>query len=773
MRRGCSIFSGLFVSLCMPVVSCISEDMCTSSCLSDKVTFRIDDLQCLTRSSLAADECEVKSIKIFAYSDGVLDAEGYFTSFEDMSLRLEIGKTYDFYALANMGDVKFPLIESQVGDFAYSLPVRTGLSESFPMSWYSVGRNVGTGSSVSVSLSRLVAKITLDVDCGNTGLSVKSVALMQAPVKVRPFAPSGSKAFDGEVSSGDYSSAADIKSLNDGGLACFYMLENMQGTLLPGNEDPMLKVPERLYEKADVCTYLEVRCDFDNVSAREGSVTYKMYLGKDNVSNFDVGRNQVLSLSLKLTGDGIGIRDSWKVVSDYIQHVTSLRLDRYRMDMYAGDDFRIHATVLPVDAGDKSVLWKSDNTDVAVVDSEGLVHAVGQGSCVVTATSADRPDVFAECQVSVLEPYVVSLKFSDNEVSAILGADGQEKDSYFNVTATYSDGSRAVVTNKCSYSSGSASARVDYPGVVTHVAEGEAVITAELDGVKTHMTAYTENLAAIGVELQADRVVLSLGESYVIRYRVLYNDGSVGGWIAYGLLGGYGFSADGWSCSDPSVAEVSSYGVIKPCAKGLAEVSVSVQGTDGNVYAACASVEVTDAYVTEVRVEMSPMFYAGSSGPMLIGVYSDGSESPLKADSWSVSSPFVKYSESGGITISDEDALMSGATLCSFTARYGDLTASAVSVYGKWVIEAELQKEYAPGLEQYVLRMCLVYADRTREYVDFEYELSTGGEYWTSLSFADRSGVLVDWIWPYVKARTALAYYDYSGNVHLWTAELK
>ena len=71
-----------------------------------------------------------------------------------------------------------------------------------------------------------------------------------------------------------------------------------------------------------------------------------------------------------------------------------------------------------------------------------------------------------------------------------------------------------------------------------------------------------------------------------------------------------------------------------------------------------------------------------------------------------------------------------------------------------------------------MLRMCLVYADRTKEYVDFEYELSTGGEYWTTSSFADRSGVLVDWIWPYVRARTALAYYDYSGSVRVWTAEL-
>lgn len=767
------MFAGLLVSLCIPVVSCVSEEAGSDVYPSDEVTFFLDEMQGLTKSSLAADECKVKSLKIFAYCDGILDAEGYFTSFADMSMRLEMGRTYDFYALSNMGNMDVPFLESEVGNLAYSLSGATGFSDAFPMSWCLKGMNVTPGSSFNISLSRLVAKITLDVDCGNTGLHVSSVALRQAPVKIRPFAVPGSRALEGEVSYGDHSSDSDVRSLNEGGVACFYMLENMQGTLLPGNIDPMQKVPGRLPAKADVCTFIEVECAFDEGDDREGSVSYRMYLGKDNVSNFDVARNQILSLSLKLTDGGIGIRDSWKVISDYIQHVTSLRLDRYRMDMYAGDEARLMAEVLPSDAGDKSVSWVSDNTDVAVVDPDGLVHAVGKGTCIVRAVSADRPDVSAECVVNVMEPYVVSLEFSKKEVSVILGADGRERDSYFNVVAEYSDGSSAVVTTQCSYSCGSSSARVDHPGVVTHVSEGETVIVAELGGVKAFMTAYTENLAAVGVELQADNVVLSLGETFVMRYRIRYNDGSVSGWIAYGYLSGYGFSADGWTCSELSVADVNQYGVVSPRAKGLAEVSVSVCGPDGTIYTASASVEVTDAYVTDVRAEMSPMFYSGASGPVLIGVYSDGSESPLKADSWSVSSPYVKYSESGGIVISDEDALMPGATICGFTARYGDFTASVSSIYGKWVLDAVLEKEYMPGYDRYLLRMCLIYADLTREYVGFEYELSSGGGYWTQKYHADESGALVDWTWPYVRARTALTYYDSSGSTHVWTAELK
>ena len=227
MRCVCSMFAGLLVSLGIPVVSCVSEESGTPSSLSEEVVFRIDEIQYLTKSSIAADECMVKSLKIFAYSDGVLEAEEYFTSFSDMSMRLEMGRTYDFYALANVGDVEVPFVESEVYSLACSLSEGSGFSDAFPMSWFMKGRRVVSGSSVNVSLSRLVAKITLDVDCGNTGLLVSSVALKQAPVKIRPFAETGSRALEGEVTYGDHSSDSDVRSLNDGGVACFYMFENM------------------------------------------------------------------------------------------------------------------------------------------------------------------------------------------------------------------------------------------------------------------------------------------------------------------------------------------------------------------------------------------------------------------------------------------------------------------------------------------------------------------------------------------------------------------
>ena len=71
--------------------------------------------------------------------------------------------------------------------------------------------------------------------------------------------------------------------------------------------------------------------------------------------------------------------------------------------MSLGQRLRITAEVLPVDASNKNVYWESSNTNVCIVDSNGLVEAVGTGSCTILCKSVDGGST-AMCNIYVKQP---------------------------------------------------------------------------------------------------------------------------------------------------------------------------------------------------------------------------------------------------------------------------------------------------------------------------------------------------------------------------------
>ena len=63
-----------------------------------------------------------------------------------------------------------------------------------------------------------------------------------------------------------------------------------------------------------------------------------------------------------------------------------------------GNTYTLKATVIPEDATNKNVKWKSDNTAVAKV-KKGVVTAVAPGQAVITATCKDDRTKTATCTV--------------------------------------------------------------------------------------------------------------------------------------------------------------------------------------------------------------------------------------------------------------------------------------------------------------------------------------------------------------------------------------
>ena len=346
MRR----LSHVAFSLLLLVAGCLGE-------ITEPDTIQANDCICVQfdighdsamKSSVSPDEDWVDDLNLYAYCDGMLAASGYFKGGEQPQLKLLVGHSYNLYSLANVGPVVAEPSEDEFRENClFQFTCVGDLGEHLPMAWSKEGVVVSyPAPRVNVMLERLVAKVLFSVDkTALSGLCINSIRVRQSPLLVWPFKfQTGSHPDSSDqIADGDYATSEDLSLLNEGGQISFYVLENCQGRLLDGNVDPWAKVPENIPDKAGLCTYLEISCSFKPGYFYSGNVVYRLYLGRDNVSDFNIRRNNVLIARLFLTNEALG-EVSWRVDADvsvndgYAQGWLSRGLHSAD-DLYVGEKF--------------------------------------------------------------------------------------------------------------------------------------------------------------------------------------------------------------------------------------------------------------------------------------------------------------------------------------------------------------------------------------------------------------------------------------------------
>lgn len=101
-------------------------------------------------------------------------------------------------------------------------------------------------------------------------------------------------------------------------------------------------------------------------------------------------------------------------------HVTSIKLSDSKIELSKGESHKLSATVLPKNADNKNVKYKSSNTTVATVDSTGKITAIKQGNAVIYAISCENESVKAECKVTVSSFEVIN--YTPDELKESLNA---------------------------------------------------------------------------------------------------------------------------------------------------------------------------------------------------------------------------------------------------------------------------------------------------------------------------------------------------------------
>lgn len=265
------------------------------------------------------------------------------------------GSEITLYAVANMGDVSFPLNDQGKllpEQFAYDIPNNADLAASgvpmakkiiIPSSEF-VASNMtnstaswGTGRvkelTVEMPLERLMARVVVGIDKSDlTGgvdtpvLTSATIAIRQANRHLCPFSESGSYArtvddlFTGTYSVFDVDSFADSPDAMSHSGVVLYVPENRQGVLpyLDFQQTIPTEMPEG---KAALCTFIEyVGTKDGSADGVGGDVCYRGFLGSKVFDNnnetllFSVERNTTYNASLSLTWDGlVWDADGWRI----------------------------------------------------------------------------------------------------------------------------------------------------------------------------------------------------------------------------------------------------------------------------------------------------------------------------------------------------------------------------------------------------------------------------------------------------------------------------
>lgn len=325
--------------------------------------------------------------------------------------------------------------------------------------------------------------------------------------------------------------------------------------------------------------------------------------------------------------------------------VTGVSLNKDTASIPAESTETLVATVFPENATDKSVIWSTNNPDVATVSNNGVVTAVAPGTAVISVTTTDGG--FEEsCTVTVTAVYhVTSVSLNTNQLN--LNTNGNAI-----LTATISPSN---ATNKnVVWSSNNENVATVFEGSVTAVAAGTATITVTTEdgGCTAQCSVVVTDIAVTSVSLNKPSTQITKGETETLTATVLPENATNKGII--------------WSSSNTSVATVSN-GTVTAVAAGSAIITAT-SAADSNKKATC-TVTVTTIAVTGVTLnKTSTSIIRGGSETLTATVAPSNASN--KNVTWSTNNSSVATVSNGTVS-----AVATGTARITVTTQDGGFTA--------------------------------------------------------------------------------------------------
>ena len=295
-----------------------------------------------TSGTASSYESRMTEVHVGVYLGGTLVSD--YIPGTSPALALDRTKEYDFYAVTAVGDSwTWPSNEVDLSSKAIDIlpDLSSYSSKGIPCFGQVLGMrpeaaDAADGSAdgnICIEVRRLFAKVELDIVTPSGELNPYSISPSDVRVRrinsvLRPFAGGCAAADPSDVRDASAGNGTDhTVSGETSGTMVFYVPENLQGAPLTGNTDSYLKTPGSIDDavggvKSQLCTYLEINCSAEAVSAFvsefgsgqvSGSLAYRFLLGGDNLSDCNVEGGRVYRVTLTLRKKGLDLVGNWKV----------------------------------------------------------------------------------------------------------------------------------------------------------------------------------------------------------------------------------------------------------------------------------------------------------------------------------------------------------------------------------------------------------------------------------------------------------------------------
>ncbi|MBQ3271619.1 MAG: Ig-like domain-containing protein [Solobacterium sp.] len=338
------------------------------------------------------------------------------------------------------------------------------------------------------------------------------------------------------------------------------------------------------------------------------------------------------SVSINITAT-VGVKDV-SFVTDYT-------------DIAIGYTDQLSFEITPPNASNKNVAWESDDESIAVVDENGVVTGISEGTTYITVITEDG-GYTASCIINVYTVYSESLEITADTFSVIYVETMQLKATVYPTNTT----NQNVIWS----SSDDSIVSVDENGIITGTGNGTAVITATAEdtGVSTSI----EILGIVpvsGVSLNSDKLDI-VKENTDTLTPVFEPENATNKNVT-------------WSSSDEGIVIVDENGVVTAVEGGTATITATTE--DGGYTAQCEVTVIVLAEGIEITSDISEIKY-GETAQLTAQIspanttnqnvtWASIDESVLTVDEngvvtpvWEGTAAIIATSEDGGFTASRE-----------------------------------------------------------------------------------------------------------------------